>query len=375
MNETKTPKKTKKKFDSEAVIAIFLLSLSVFLIFTVSILTFRSCASNQEPRPQVTTSQNVIKPSPTPQNSVLFSSGTVIPYALADANTKTVADEIDSYYAILIDLQSGKIVAQKNADLVFSPAPMTKVMTLIVACENLTEENLERQIPLSDEVVQYVTSGAYLGTECSLPRESGGYTCIGDTYTIKDLLYGIGVSSAADCTYMIVKEVAGTEEAFVDMMNAKARELGLDGTQFDNAVGFDSTTNVTTARDMAQIMAYAMQCDLIAEILKPRTSDYVITAHWEKDGLPATYNVNLKPSYKSRLDKYSAFSLTSVSLEACKTGYTNESFIVTSAISKTSGTRYILVLGDRDNGTQENITTKFKNTMIDMEKMLNTFVP
>ena len=377
MNETKSPKKTKKKFDSEAIMAIFLLGLSVFLILTVSILSFRSCESDkeQDPRPQVTTPQSVITPPPTPQNSVIFSSGTVIPYAEADVNTKTVADEIDSYYAILIDLQSGKIVAQKNAELVFSPASMTKVMTLIVACENLTEEDLERQLPLSDDVVQYVTSGAYFGTDCSLPRESGGYTCIGDTYTIKDLLYGIGVSSAADCTYMIVKEVAGTEEAFVDMMNAKARELGLDGTQFDNAVGFDSTTNVTTARDMAQIMAYAMQCDLIAEILKPRTSDYIIVAHWEKDGAPATYNVNLKPSYKSRLDKYSAFSLTSVNLEACKTGYTNESFIVTSAISKTTGTRYILVLGDRDNGTQENITTKFKNTMVDMEKMFNTFVP
>ena len=375
MNKTQTPKIAKKNFDSEAIIAIFLLCLSVFLIFTVSILTFRSCESNQEPRPQVTIPQSVITPPPTPQNSVVFSSGTVIPYAVADANTKTVTDEIDSYYAILVDLQSGKIVAQKNADIVFSPASMTKVMTLIVACENLTEEDLDRQLPLSDDVVQYVTSGAYFGTDCSLPRESGGYTCIGDTYTIQDLLYGIGVSSAADCTYMIVKEVAGTEEAFVDMMNAKARELRLDGTQFDNAVGFDSTTNVTTARDMAQIMAYAMQCDLIAEILKPRTSDYVILAHWEKDGNPATYNVNLKPSYKSRLDKYSTFSLTGVNLEACKTGYTNESFIVTSAISKATGTRYILVLGDRDNGTQETITEKFKNTMIDMETIFNTFVP
>ena len=112
---------------------------------------------------------------------------------------------------------------------------------------------------------------------------------------------------------------------------------------------------------MAQIMAYAMQSELIADILEPRTSNYTITAHWEKDGEPVTYNVNLKPSYKSRLDKYSSFSLTGVSLEACKTGYTNESFIVISAVSKATGARYILVLGDKENGTQESITTKFKN--------------
>ena len=316
-----------------------------------------------------------ITPPPTNQKNSIFSGGTVFPYAIKDDNTQTISGEIDSHYAILIDLQSGKVVAQKNADLTFSPASMTKVMTLIVACENLRTDDLQRQLPLTQDVVEYTSSGNYLGTDFSLPRESGGITCIGDTYSIKDLLYGIGVASAADCTYMIVKEVAGTEEAFVNMMNAKAQELGLTDTQFDNAVGFDSTTNITTAQDMAQIMTYAMQCELIADILKPRTEDYKITAHWENDGVEKTYNVNLKPSYLSRLNKYPSFSPTGVRLEACKTGYTNESFIVTSAVSKTTGTRYILVLGDKDNGTVENLTTKFKNTMVDMETVFNTFVP
>ena len=89
--------------------------------------------------------------------------------------------------------------------------------------------------------------------------------------------------------------------------------------------------------------------------------------------MPTTYNVSLKPSYKSRIEKYEDFALTGVNIEACKTGYTNESFIVVSATSKTTGARYILVLGDRDNGTEETITVKFKNTMVDMEKMFNTF--
>lgn len=376
MNKTPTPKSAKKNFDSEVIMAIFLLCLSVFLIFAVIILTLHSCKSKkEEPQPQVTMQQIPITPPPTNQKNSIFSGGTVFPYAIKDDNTQTISGEIDSHYAILIDLQSGKVVAQKNADLTFSPASMTKVMTLIVACENLRTDDLQRQLPLTQDVVEYTSSGNYLGTDFSLPRESGGITCIGDTYSIKDLLYGIGVASAADCTYMIVKEVAGTEEAFVNMMNAKAQELGLTDTQFDNAVGFDSTTNITTAQDMAQIMTYAMQCELIADILKPRTEDYKITAHWENDGVEKTYNVNLKPSYLSRLNKYPSFSPTGVGLEACKTGYTNESFIVTSAVSKTTGTRYILVLGDKDNGTVENLTTKFKNTMVDMETVFNTFVP
>ncbi len=377
MNKPPTPKNTAKRIDGEGLTAIFLLALTVFLIFTVSILSLRSCESDKTPpsNGSITTPQNQITTPPQNQSNAIFAGGTVIPYATPDSSTQTVSNEIDAYYAVLIDLQSGKIVAQKNADVAFSPASMTKVMTLIVACENLTTDDLNRQLPLSYDVVEHVTSGNYFGTELSLPQDSGGITCIGDTYAIKDLLYGIGVSSAADCTYMIVKEVAGTEESFVNMMNAKAQQLGLADTHFDNAVGFDSTTNVTTARDMAQIMAYAMQCDLIADILKPRTINYTITAHWENDGVPETYNVNLKPSYLSRLDKYPSFSLTGVNLEACKTGYTNESFIVTSAISKTTGTRYILVLGDKNNGTQESITVKLKNTMIDMETMFNTFVP
>ena len=380
MNRTAptTPKKA-KRIDGEALMAIFLLALTVFLIFTVSILIVRACSTKEE-QPSgggvTTPPQSQITPPVQNQSGAIFSGGTVIPPATEDADTKNITDEIDAFYAVLIDLETGKIVAQKNSELIFSPASMTKVMTLIVACENLTNEDLNRQIPLSYDVVEYVTRGDYFGTELALPQESGGMTCIGDTYTVRDMLYGIGVSSAADCTYMIVKEVAGTEEAFVNMMNAKARELGLYDTEFDNAVGFDSATNVTTARDMAQIMAYAMQCELIVDILKPRTTDYTITAHWEKDGVPATYNVSLKPSFKSRIDKYSEFSLTGVDLEACKTGYTSESFIVAAARSDDEKRgRYILVLGDRDNGAQESITVKFKRTMMDMETLFNTFVP
>jgi D-alanyl-D-alanine carboxypeptidase len=206
---TPIPKKA-KRIDGEALMAIFLLALTVFLIFTVSILTLRagSAPKPQPQKPSVTTPpQTPITP---PQNQVgaIFSGGKVVPYATATDNTASIADEIDAFYAVLINLETGEIVAGKNAELIFSPASMTKVMTLIVACENLTTEDLNRQIPLSYDVVEYVTRGDYFGTELALPQDSNGISCIGDTYTIKDMLYGIGVSSAADCTYMIVKEVA-----------------------------------------------------------------------------------------------------------------------------------------------------------------------
>ena len=379
MNKTQSPQKTKKNFDSEVIVAIFLLVLSVFLIFTVSVFVFRACSNAQIQHPNqhgITTppTQNITPPIN--QSNAIFSGGVALPYAIQDENTKTVSSEIDAFYAILIDTQTGKIIAQKNADVIFSPASMTKVMTLIVACENLTEEDLERQLPFSHEVFEYVRSGNYMGMETVLPEKdpTTGVSCIGDTYTIRDLLYGIGVKSAADCTYMIAKEIAGTEENFVNMMNAKALELGLVDTHFDNVIGYDSATNITTAKDMAQIMAYAMQSEMIADILKPRTNRYTIYAHWDNSGVDTTYGVHFNPSYQRRLQRYPSFSPTGVDLEACKTGYTGESFIVTSAISKTTGARYVLVLGDKNSGT-EDYDINFKNTMVDMETMFNTFVP
>ncbi len=370
--KTHVPKKNK---DQESVVAIFLLFMIVFMILTTAILLTRTAKHEEETTTEPLQSESESETNPPPAVSTpVFSGGAAVVLPWATDATAEPDTAIDSKYAVLIDAQSGEVLAQKNSTVLFSPASMTKVMTLIVACEQLTNEDLERKIPLTHEIVEYVTTGEYFGTEVSLPTESGGMTCIGDCYYIKDLLYGIGVMSAADCTYMIVREVAESEDAFVALMNAKARELGLQSTSFDNAVGFDSATNTTTAEDMAVIMAYAMQCELIADILKPRSENMVIQAYYEYDGEEKTYSVYLKPSIKSRLDKYPAFSLDTAALTATKTGYTNESFIVVAAKSKTTGKSYILVLGDAAGDTQESLTQKFKNTMIDVEYMLNTYV-
>lgn len=377
MNQTQNNGTSKKAMDQESLLAIFLIGLIVFFLIMTMVLLLRSCgAEDQLPNDTQGDSQSESESEtlpPSPGSIPVFSGGVGVKVPNSSAATVTLWNEIDSQYAILIRADSGEILAQKNAETAFSPASMTKVMTLIVACEYFTEKDLNRQLVLSAEVVDYVTSGNYLGTEVALPTESNGITCIGDTYSIKDLLYGIGVMSAADCTYMIVREVAETEQNFVDMMNAKAEALGLSGTHFDNAVGFDSATNVTTASDMAMIMAYAMQCDLIVDILKPRSERMQIQAYYEHDGETKSYPVYLKPSIKSRMDKYPEFSLSDVTLQATKTGYTNESFIVASAVSKTTGECYILVLGDVKGETEESLTQKFKNTMVDMEFLFNTY--
>ncbi len=352
-----------------------LIATALFVCILVPILL--SCAFDPSPKLKPYIGGAAVDNNGTDSSSSDFvpvfapSSVVVKPYSTAN----TAAADCDSQYAVLIDAETGEILAQKSSNVQFSPASMTKVMTLIVACENLSQEDLERKIPFSEEIHEYVTSGSYKGMELGLPVETAsGLTCLGDRYYVKDMLYGIGIKSAAACSYMVVREICETEADFVALMNQKAQELGLKNTVFDNVVGFDSAGNQTTAEDMATIMAYAMQSDLIADILAPRTKDYGIKAHYTDDfGVEQTYNVWFESSFVSREEKYPQFNLTTTRLDATKTGYTNESFIVCMATSKQTGRRYILVLGNKET-SHTTISAKFQATMVDIESIYNQYV-
>ena len=374
MNQNQPKRRAEQLQTGGLTFTVMLISTLLFVCILLPILL--TCLMNPAPKLEpvggaVTDNGEGTEP-PEEQFVPVFapSSAVIKPYSTA----QTAQATIDSQFGVLIDAESGAILAQKGSSTQFSPASMTKVMTLIVACENLSESDLNRLIPFSEEIHEYVTSGAYRGTELGLPVESGGVTCIGDRYYIKDMLYGIGVKSAAACTYMIVREICESEEAFVALMNQKAKDLGLTQTVFDNAVGFDSPGNLTTAEDMAVIMAYAMESPLIADILMPRAQRYGIKAHYTDDyGVEKTYDVWFECSFVSRQEKYPNFQLNTVSLNATKTGYTNESFIVCRAASKTTGKQYILVLGNQTSA-HTTITAKFKATMMDIETLYNQYV-
>lgn len=366
-----------QRSDPERGMAILLLFFLIFELFSLTVILARSIEERgreEGKTPTVQLPDFTQKPTDDPGKPAtpVFSGGVLPTPFTVDSNTATLGNEMTSSYAILVDVSTGKVLAQKDADARFSPASMTKVMTLIVACENLSVEDLDRRIALTQEAADYVRSGSYAGTSTSLPVESGGFSCIGDEYRIRDLLYGIGVASAADCTYLIVCEVAGSEEAFVAMMNQKAKEMGLQDTHFDNAVGFDSPNNYTTAREMAMMMTYAMQSPYIAEFLAVRSENHEIRSYFWQDGIEKNYPVTLINSLNSRLNKYPAFHLTTSKLLATKTGYTTESFMVAAAEGSQTKDRYVLVLGNRDSGAST-LTQKFKNTMIDMESLLNTY--
>lgn len=373
MEPRKQVPKTKNGIGAGLFCALMILFI-IFEIVLLAVVLVRAYSPSEKPKlPPVEQAPPADDPDDDPKPTVPVFSGGVLPAVpTANSATVTLSNEIFSQYAILIDAETGEILAGKDAHTTFSPASMTKVMTLIVACEALSTEDLERRLAFDEEIYAYITSGSYVGTSPSLPTESGGYSCFGDTYRIKDLLYGIGVASAADCTYMIVKEVAGTEEAFVALMNQKAQELGLTNTHFDNAVGFDSEGNYTTAAEMAIIMNYAMQCELIVEVLSKQAS-HIIYAQYYDEGVEKSYKVTLSSSWASRLEKYPSFHTDTTTVKASKTGYTDQSFMTVMAQSKNGAGRYILVLGNRTSSANT-ISEKFRQTMVDIEYLLNTYV-
>ena len=165
-----------------------------------------------------------------------------------------------STYSILIDAGTGSIIAGQNEKDRMYPASMTKVMTLLVAAEHI--RNLDDTVYVSQEAADYSYSQGGSAVNWS----------VGEKVTVKDLLYGTILSSGADACYDLAMYVSGSLDDFVDLMNAKAVELGISGsTHFTNCVGFYNDDHYTTVYDMAMIMKAAAENDLCREVMSAHT--------------------------------------------------------------------------------------------------------
>lgn len=176
------------------------------------------------------------------------------------ADTVRLDDALPSTYAVVIDRASGSIIAEKSSDTVISPASMTKIMTLLVAAENL--KSLDDTATITIDITDYC-----FVNDCSVV----GYE-LGEVATVRELLYGTILPSGADAALALAIYVAGSHEAFVELMNQKAEELGIaDTTHFTNCVGLYDEAHHCTVRDMAVILNAAMENELCREVLNART--------------------------------------------------------------------------------------------------------
>lgn len=184
-----------------------------------------------------------------------------VPYTVqADGKTVALAAspavEVGSKYAVLIDLNADRIVAQKGADTVIHPASMTKILTVLTAAGLV--EDLTGTAKIDRTITDYCFSNG-----CSVV----GYL-LDEEVPAEELFYGTILSSGADAALALANYAAGSHEAFVEKMNEKVEELGLSDTaSFTNCVGLYDEKNVCTVTDMALILKAAMENELCRKVL------------------------------------------------------------------------------------------------------------
>ncbi len=160
------------------------------------------------------------------------------------------AIEIKARTAILQDYLSGEILYEKEADKSIYPASMTKIMTAIVAFDLIKSGDLS----LDDK---------FLVSENAWRLSSAGYSSmfimVGDEVSVEDLLKGIIIASGNDACVALAEGIAGTEDEFAIMMTSKAKEIGMENTNFANSSGINNTENFSTVRDIMIMSSYLIK--------------------------------------------------------------------------------------------------------------------
>ncbi len=243
--------------------------------------------------------------------------------ALAQSTDATQVLDLELYSssALLIDLQSGTVLAEKAPDEKIYPASMTKVMTLLVAAEHLPD--LDETFTMTQAIIDplYLAGASMAGF------------VDGETVTMRDLLYGAVVPSGAEATEALAQAVAGSEEAFVAMMNEKAAVLGLQSTHFMNTSGLHDENHYSTVREIALILQAALQNKTCAEVLRAENYRAGKTEQ-HPDGLAMTNKFLYRVHHE--------YNLGGAEITAAKTGYTAEAMNCCASAGKTPDGRDVL---------------------------------
>lgn len=172
--------------------------------------------------------------------------------------------DVYSEAAVLINLDTGEALYQKNADKQLTPASLTKIMTAVILLE-------QYQNDVSALSTTYVSGGYECFDELYMQGASTADIRVNEKVSYKDLLYALMLRSACEAANIIAVNVAGSLENFVEMMNLKAAQLGMDNTHFTNTHGLFWENHYSTANDLAKLTQYAMTLPLFNEIACSQT--------------------------------------------------------------------------------------------------------
>ena len=231
--------------------------------------------------------------------------------------------------AILIDASTGNIIYEKNAHEKLAPASMTKMMSMLLIMEAIDRGELKwnQMITASENASSMGGSQILLET--------------GEKMSVKDLFKGIAVASGNDAVVALSEAIAGTEDEFVKRMNQRAKELGLQDTNFKNPHGLDTANHYSSAYDMSLIAKELVKHEKVLEFTSIY-EDYLREGQKNKVWL---VNTNKLVRFYDGLD-------------GLKTGYTKEAGYCLTSTAKRGDTRFItVVMGEPDTKTRNSETT------------------
>lgn len=248
--------------------------------------------------------------------------------------------------AIIIEASTGTVIYSKNEHEKLAPASMTKMMGLLLIMEQIEKGNLKW-----DEMITASANASAMGG-------SQIFLETGEQMTVEDMVKGIAIASGNDAMVAMAERIAGTEEAFVELMNKKASELGLKNTNFKNCTGLDAENHYSSANDMAMIAKELVKHDKILEF-SGTYEDYI------RQGTDKSFwlvNTNRLVRFYQGVD-------------GLKTGYTSTAGYCLTATAKKNGMRLItVVMNEPDSSTRNNETTSMLDygfNTYGMEQLLN----
>lgn len=236
--------------------------------------------------------------------------------------SQRLSKDYKAEHALLMNADTQEVITYRNANARMYPASLTKIMTLIVAVENI--EDLSDTVTITDDMVFPMIE---------LEAARAGFMP-DETPTLEDVLYGMILTSGADAALAAAEYVAGSEEAFVRLMNEKAEEFGLEGTHFTNVVGLHDKEHYSTATDMALILKYAIQNETCRKIIS--AYEYKVPpTEQNTEGLTFTSNF---------LSRMYGDEMPGVTIKGGKTGFTDEAGNCIESFAEINGETYILVM-------------------------------
>ena len=250
----------------------------------------------------------------------MFSGSDEIPEGNIDLNT------LYSPYAVLVDLESGNVLAEQNSAERMYPASLTKIMTALIAIEET--EDMEQTTTLPSDIFP------------SLYEENASLAGFqpGETVTWKDLLYGVMLPSGAECCLTFARQIAGSEGAFVDLMNKKAEELGMNDTHFSNATGLQDKKHYSTVRDIAVLLRYALENETFRQVFTARR--YSVP--------PTVYHSEGFTFYNTMFQAMDNAGISDDDILGGKTGYTEKAGLCLASLAEINDREYIFVTAKAD---------------------------